>query len=163
MNANENQSEAKQGFLFDGIGSEFDFFVGVAVLVHSDDDRIRVAKLAFLECLLSDGTVSMDSIVRDSHATYESASLSKKIGPAIRNLQHDGLIRFVTTKHSSRKSRKGGWTGVWELLDRKAAEARASRLRLALSIKNDPARAIAESPISTNSKPDGNQNHETAK
>jgi len=142
-----------QQFLFEGIGEAFDFFVGLTIQVTDDGDRIRAAQLAFLETLLasSDGIASADQIVRDPDVAYDDGG--KKIGPAIRELQDDGLIRFVRAKRSTRRSRNGGLTGVWQLTDRNAAKAKARRLRLGLSfLLNDGSAGATAEPSVTNPK-----------
>ncbi len=138
---------AKQTFMFDGVGSELCVFVDIDVRITDHTDKGRASQLAILESLLqsSSGRVMFDDIVRDLSLPF--ADVGCWLGPAIRQLAGDRLIRAVGTASSRRLSRKSGFALVWALLNRQAAQQKVERLRSALSFietKNDSTVAPVE-------------------
>lgn len=124
-----------QPTLFDTGSTVLSLFVGAPVEIRSSGDKGRAVQLAMLSVLLKKrkGTASANDIVRDSSRPYPDGG--KWLGPAIRQLSDDGLIRLSGASRSKRASRNGGLLCEWELADRCAARIRAKRLRMALSLK----------------------------
>ncbi|QDT10198.1 hypothetical protein [Planctomycetes bacterium K23_9] len=122
-----------QQMLFDAGLTVFSVFIGNPIELTSLGDRSRAAQLALLTVLLKrrSGKATANDIVRDSSAVYPDGG--KWLGPAIRQLADDGLIRLCGACRSKRTSRNSGLLSEWELIDRKAAKQRVKRLKNALS------------------------------
>jgi hypothetical protein len=122
-----------QQTLFDAGLTVYAVFVGNPVELRSLGDRSRAAQLALLTVLLKSrsGKASTDDIVRDSSQPYGDGG--KWLGPAVRKLADDGLIRHIGAERSKRAARHSGLLTVWEIADRALAKRKAARLRLSLS------------------------------
>tara|TARA_R110002049_G_scaffold4601_5_gene32148 strand:- start:216030 stop:216458 length:429 start_codon:yes stop_codon:yes gene_type:complete len=139
--------KAKQGFLFEGVGSDLCVFVGIDVVVTCDHDKCNAAQLALLQALLESksGDVSIDDTVRDLNTPFVDGG--KWVGPAINQLHSAGLIIPAIPRKSRRKPRKGGLVNVWRLVNRSKAIVAVRRLRIALErpqTKNGSEGAISE-------------------
>lgn len=150
-----------QQLLFDAGLTVYAVFVGNPIELSRAGDKRRAAQLALLSVLLQSrsGQASTDDIVRDSSRPYDDGG--KWLGPAIRELVDDGLIRPCGADQSKRQSRNGGLRHVWELVDEALAKRKVRRLRAALSFhkKTDSTAATIEpAHVSTHTTKDAN-NH----
>lgn len=124
-----------QQLLFDAGLTIYAVFVGNPIQLSTASDKSRAAQLALLTVLLKSrsGIASTDDIVRDSSKPYDDGG--KWLGPAIRELVDDGLIRACGANRSKRESRHGGLLNLWEIDNEVAAKQKVRRLRAALSFQ----------------------------
>ncbi|TWU33739.1 hypothetical protein [Novipirellula artificiosorum] len=122
-----------QQTLFDAGLTVYSVFIGNPVELRSMGDRSRAAQLALLTVLQKSrsGKASTDDIVRDSSKAYGDGG--KWLGPAVRELVNNGVIRQCGADRSKRTARHGGLLTVWEIADRALARQKAARLRRSLS------------------------------
>jgi hypothetical protein len=155
-----------QQTLFESGLTVFSVFIGNPIELRSLGDRRRAAQLALLNVLLRSrtGTACTDDIVRDSSKAYDDGG--KWLGPAIRELQDDGLIRQCGANRSKRESRNGGLLNRWEIADESAARTKVRRLRAGLSFHKKTGSIAAtiepaNEAIHTQTTDEGNLNHES--
>lgn len=112
----------------------FEFYAGMVPAICQKDRMAAEIEAGFLEALLKSrsGTDSIDAGYRDLRTVHNDGG--KWVGGVVRRLKDDGVIQQIGTTKSERRSRHGGYVGLWRLTDAEAAE---NRIRFLRSVGHD--------------------------